>query len=73
MTADKLPSRTYECCSCEQTYFAGAKSGPGPFCCHVCGRELTLRPEGAEPYAGGASLPENIATLPLFATEAARA
>ena len=70
MSAAKTPSRTFECISCEQTYFAGAHAGPGPFACDFCGRELALRPEGAEPYQGGASLPENIAALPLFAQEA---
>lgn len=44
------PSRTYECAPCEQTYFAGAHAGPGPFACEFCGAALTLRPEGVEPY-----------------------
>lgn len=57
--SDNLPSRTYECCPCEITYFAGAHAGPGPFACEVCGRPLTLRPEGAEPYAGGPAVTEN--------------
>ena len=48
--SDTLPSRTYECCACEETYFAGKHSGPGPFFCAICGAELTLRPVGAEPY-----------------------
>lgn len=72
MTADPLPSRTYECGEpCCQTYFAGKHSGPGPFFCAICGAELTLRPVGAEPYQGGAAVePEPaIATLPLFAQE----
>ena len=65
------PSRTYECIADEITYFAGAHAGPGPFACEFCGAVLTLRPEGQEPYQGGASLPENIiAALPLFAQEA---
>lgn len=68
---DPTPSRTYECTPCEQTYFAGAHAGPGPFACDLCGRELTLRPDGAEPYSGVAAPIENtIAALPLFAQEA---
>lgn len=57
--AADLPSRTYECCAetCQWTYFAGARSGPGPFFCELCLLKLTLRPEGAEPYAGGAVEP----------------
>lgn len=61
MTADPEPAapvasqgepagRAYECCPCQETYLAGAHSGPGPFACGVCGRTLTLRPDGAEPY-----------------------
>lgn len=53
------PSRTYECIADEITYFAGAHAGPGPFACEFCGATLTLRPEGAEPYAGGAAVTEN--------------
>lgn len=71
MSKTTLPSRTFECCPCEWTFFAGPRSGPGPFACPDCGQPLTLRPEGQEPYQGGASLPENtIAALPLFAQEA---
>lgn len=47
-----LPSRTYECIPCEQTYHAGARAGAGPFFCEFCLLELTLRPEGAEQQVG---------------------
>jgi len=69
-----LPSRTYECCPCEQTFFAGSRSGPGPFACDLCGAVLTLRADGAEAYCPDLALPRaegkqtaaSLATLPLF-------
>jgi len=57
MTTRAQPSQCWECIPCQETYFAGAHAGAGPFFCEFCLLELTLRPGGAEPYAGGAVEP----------------
>ena len=41
------PSVTWECISCRETFFSKQ-----PCRCTECGADLTVRPEGAEPFGG---------------------